>query len=260
MTHPFDLTGRVAVITGGNGGLGLGMAETLVRMGCTVSIWARNEAKNADAVAALTALGGGAAAAEICDVADQASIDAAMAATLEKFGRVDGMFANAGIAGAPKSFMDRTPEEWSKMLDINVAGVVRCFQTATRHMLERGAAGDKFGRLVVTSSVAAIEGAATAEHYGASKAAVMGLTRALAVELARHEITVNAIQPGFAASDMTADMFASEKFLKMMLPRQPQRRFAQPSDYGAVAGYLMSDGSGFHTGQGFVIDGGFSIN
>jgi len=260
MTHPFDLTGRVAVITGGNGGLGLGMAETLVQMGCKVAIWARNEAKNTEAVAKLTALGGGAVTAEICDVADQASIDAAMAATLDKFGRVDGMFANAGVGGAPKSFLDHTPEEWAQMLDINVLGVVRCFQTATRHMLARGAAGDKFGRLVVTSSIAAIEGAATSEHYAASKAAVMGLTRATAVELARHEITVNAIQPGFAASEMTAGMFANDRFVKMMLPRQPQRRFGQPSDYGAVAGYLMSNGSGFHTGQGFVIDGGFSIN
>jgi NAD(P)-dependent dehydrogenase (short-subunit alcohol dehydrogenase family) len=260
MTHPFDLTGRVAVITGGNGGLGLGMADTLVRLGCNVAIWGRNADKNAAAVETLTALGGGAVAAEFCDVADQASIDAAMEATLARFGRVDGMFANAGVAGMPKSFIDRTPEEWAYMLDINVAGVVRCFQTATKHMLERGAAGDRFGRLVVTSSVAAIEGAATSEHYGASKAAVMGLTRALAVELARHEITVNAIQPGFAESDMTAPLFANERFVKAMLPRQPQRRFGRPADYGAIAGYLMSDGSGFHTGQGFVIDGGFTLN
>ncbi|MFT6775813.1 MAG: NAD(P)-dependent dehydrogenase (short-subunit alcohol dehydrogenase family), partial [Paracoccaceae bacterium] len=253
MTHPFDLSGRVAVITGGNGGLGLGMATTLVQMGCAVSIWGRDAAKNDAALAALSGLGGPVEA-HICDVADQSAIDAAMDATLTRFGRVDGMFANAGIGGGGVSFMDRTPEDWARMLDINVMGVVRCFQVAGRHMVARAKAGDPFGRLVVTSSVAAIMGAATAEHYGASKAAVMAITRALAVEMARHGVTVNAIQPGYAASEMTEGLMANERFVKAVLPRVPMRRFGQPNDYGAIAGYLMSDGSGYHTGQGFVID------
>jgi hypothetical protein len=258
MKHPFDLTGRVAVITGGNGGLGLGMAHALARMGCAVSIWGRNADKNASALAELTPHGAPVAA-QICDVTDQGAIDAAMAATLDRFGRVDGMFANAGLGGGGVSFLDRTPQDWARMTDINVGGVVRCFQTAARHMVERAKAGDPFGRLVATSSVAAIMGAATAEHYGASKAAVMAITRALAVEMARHAITVNAIQPGYAASEMTAGLFASERFVKAVLPRVPMRRFGRPEDYGAIAGYLMSDGSGYHTGQGFVIDGGYTL-
>ncbi len=259
MTHPFDLSGRVAVVTGGNGGLGLGMAETLVRMGCAVSVWGRNPEKNDHAEATLTALGGGAAAAEHCDVTDRRSIDRAFARTLDRFGRVDGMFANAGVGGAPKSFVERSHDEWRALMAANVAGVADCFQVAARHMIDRAAEGEPFGRLVATSSVASLEGAAFNEHYGASKGAVNALVRALAVELARHGITANAILPGYAESEMTAGLFANEKFVRNVAPRIPMRRFGRPSDYGGVAGYLMSDLSGYHTGQCFVIDGGYTI-
>ncbi|SET80260.1 SDR family NAD(P)-dependent oxidoreductase [Oceanicella actignis] len=259
MSNPFDLEGRVAVVTGGNGGLGLGMARTLARMGCAVSIWGRNPEKNRHAEEELRALGAGAVAAEHCDVTDRASIADAFARTLSRFGRVDGMFANAGVSGQPKPSIERTPDEWRALMAANVDGVAACFQVAARHMIERAKAGDAFGRLVATSSVASIEGAAWNEHYGASKGAVNALVRALAVELARHGITVNAILPGYAESEMTAGLFANEKFVRNVLPRIPMRRFGRPDDYGGVAGYLMSDLSGYHTGQCFVIDGGYTI-
>ena len=257
--HPFDLEGRVAVVTGGNGGLGLGMAETLVRMGCAVSIWGRNPEKNARAAEALRAIGGKVAA-EHCDVSETRSVQDCMARTLDRFGRVDGMFANAGHGGSLKpSFIDRSAQEWRELMSVNLDGVTRCFQAAARHMIDRAGKGDPFGRLVATSSVASIEGAAMNEHYGASKGAVNALVRALAVQLARHGITVNAILPGYAESEMTADLFANEKFQRNVTPRIPLRRFGQPEDFGAVAGYLMSEGSGYQTGQCLVIDGGYSI-
>ncbi|MEM8751994.1 MAG: SDR family oxidoreductase [Pseudomonadota bacterium] len=253
--HIFDLTGRVAVVTGGNGGLGLGMAEALAGLGCAVSLWGRNEDKLKAAAAKI----GDAASTIVCDVTDKASIDAAFAAALDRHGRVDGMFANAGVAAPARPSDERPEEDWARMLGVNVEGVALCFQAATRHFKDRAAAGDPFGRLVVTSSVASIMGAARAEHYGASKGAANAMIRALAVELARYGVTANAILPGYAESEMTAPLMANDKFVAATLPRVPMRRFGVPGDYGGIAAYLMSEASGYHTGQCFVIDGGYSI-
>lgn len=257
-THPFDLSGRIAVVTGGNGGLGLGMARTLAELGCGVAVWGRNPDKNAAAVAELAALGSHATGFQV-DILDEASIGTAFAGTLAQYGRVDGMFANAGVIGEMKSFLDRTSEEWAAMLGANLHGVRACFQVAARHMIERAKAGDPFGRLVATSSVASIDGAAFNEHYGTSKGAVNSLVRALAVELARHGITVNAILPGYAQSDMTEGLLANDKFMGNILPRMPMRRVGQPDDFGGIAAYLMAGLSAYQTGTCTVIDGGYSI-
>src|SRR5947209_10019741 len=181
----FDLSGRTAVITGGNGGIGLGIAQALAGQGCHVSIWSRNAEKNKAAVASCANLPGKVDS-RVCDVADPASVNAAMKATLETFGRVDGCFANAGIGGGGRrSFIERTEEEWRTMFATNLDGVFHAFQAAARHMTERANAGDPFGRLVATSSLASIFGTARNEHYAATKAAINALVRALAVELAR---------------------------------------------------------------------------
>ena len=128
-----------------------------------------------------------------------------MKATLDTFGRVDGCFANAGIGGGGRrAFIDRTEEEWRRMFATNLDGVFHVFQAAARHMTERAEAGDKFGRLVATSSLASLFGTARNEHYAGTKAALNALCRALAVELARHGVTANAILPGWIKSDMTA--------------------------------------------------------
>ncbi|HWW49889.1 MAG TPA: SDR family oxidoreductase [Xanthobacteraceae bacterium] len=254
----FDLHGRVAVVTGGNGGIGLGIAEALAGAGCAVSIWGRNAEKNARAVDKLTAAGGKAAA-QVCDVTDSASVKAAMAATLDTFGRVDGCFANAGIGGGGRqSFIERTEEDWRKMFATNLDGVFHAFQAAARHMTERAAGGDAFGRLVATSSLASIFGTARNEHYAATKAAINALVRALAVELARHGVTANAILPGWIKSDMTEGLMANEKFVNNVMPRIPMRRFGEPSDFGGIAVYLMSRASSYHTADCFVIDGGYT--
>jgi len=254
----FDLTGRVAVITGGNGGIGLGIAQALAAQGCNISLWGRSAEKNKSAAASLSALPGKVDT-RVCDVTDAASVNATMKATLDTFGRVDGCFANAGIGGGGRrSFIERTEEEWRTMFATNLDGVFHAFQAAARHMTDRANAGDAFGRLIATSSLASIFGTARNEHYAATKAAINALVRALAVELARYGITANAILPGWIKSDMTAGIMGNEKFVANVMPRIPQRRFGEPSDFGGIAVYLMSKASSYHTADCFVIDGGYT--
>lgn len=259
MAGVFDLTGRVAVVTGGNGGIGLGMAEALAGAGCAVSIWGRDAEKNRHALERLDATGSPVAA-EICDVSDPEAVQRAFDATLARFGRVDGMFANAGVAGGGRrSFLERDAAEWRQTFAVNLDGVVASFQVAGRHMAERAGQGDAFGRLVATSSVASLLGAARNEHYGATKGALNAMVRALAVELARYGVTANAILPGWIESEMTASLMANEKFVTFNLPRIPARRFGRPEDFGGIAVYLMSGASAYHTGQVLVIDGGYTV-
>jgi NAD(P)-dependent dehydrogenase (short-subunit alcohol dehydrogenase family) len=254
----FDLTGRVAIITGGNGGIGLGIAQPLAAAGCNVSIWGRNADKNKNAAATMAGCAGQVDT-RICDVSDAASVRSAMAATLARFGRVDGCFANAGIGGGGRhAFIDRTEQQWRSMFATNLDGVFHAFQVAARHMTERATAGDPFGRLVATSSLASLFGTARNEHYAATKAAINALVRALAVELARHGVTSNAILPGWIKSDMTARVLADEKFVGAVMPRIPMRRFGEPTDFGGIAVYLMSKASSYHTADCFVIDGGYA--
>ncbi|MGA7810876.1 SDR family NAD(P)-dependent oxidoreductase [Bradyrhizobium sp.] len=254
----FDLSGRVAVITGGNGGIGLGIAQALASSGCNISIWGRNAEKNQSAAGTMAG-GPGQVDTRICDVADAASVNDAMKAVLDRYGRVDGCFANAGIGGGGRrAFIDRTEDEWRKMFATNLDGVFHVFQAAARHMTERAASGDRFGRLVATSSLAALFGTARNEHYAATKAAINALCRALAVELARHGVTANAILPGWIRSDMTARVLADEKFVGAVMPRIPMRRFGEPGDFGGIAVYLMSAASSYHTADCFVIDGGYT--
>jgi NAD(P)-dependent dehydrogenase (short-subunit alcohol dehydrogenase family) len=254
----FDLSGRVAVVTGGNGGIGLGIAQALALSSCDVSIWGRNAEKN-KAAAATMAKGPGQVDTRVCDVSDGASVKDAMKATLDTFGRVDGCFANAGIGGGGrKPFIERTEEEWRKMFATNLDGVFHVFQEAARHMTERAQGGDAFGRLVATSSLASLFGTARNEHYAGTKAAINALCRALAVELARYGVTANAILPGWIRSDMTARVMADDKFVGAVMPRIPLRRFGEPSDFGGIAVYLMSKASSYHTADCFVIDGGYT--
>ena len=146
----------------------------------------------------------------------------------------------------------------AKMFATNLDGVFHVFQAAARHMTERAEAGDKFGRLVATSSLASLFGTARNEHYAGTKAALNALCRALAVELARYGVTANAILPGWIKSDMTAGTMANDKFVANVMPRIPMRRFGEPRDFGGIAVYMMSKASSYHTADMFVIDGGYT--
>lgn len=253
---PFDLTGRVALITGGNGGIGLGMARGLVQAGAEVCLWGTNADKNARAVEELAALGGRATA-FVCDVADEAAVERAFAASLAAHGRIDGCFANAGVGGRNTAFDEMTTEEWNRVIAVNQSGVFYTFRAATRHMKERALRGDAFGRLVGTASLAAVSGQARGEHYAQSKGGLVAMIKALAVEYARYNVTAHTLLPGWTETDMTQGAFSNPKFVDNVFKRMPVRRWGKPDDFAAIAIYIMSEASSFHTAETFLIDGGY---
>jgi len=252
---PFDLTGKVALVTGGNSGIGLGMARAMAEAGADIAIWGTNAAKNAAAKEALAPIGRKVLTLE-CDVGEESEVEAAFARTLEAFGRVDGCFANAGVSGrGGKTFLEMSSEEWHRVTRINLDGAFYTFRTAARHMVERG--GD--GVLVGTASLAAIEAAPRSEHYAATKGGMISMVKAMSVEFARYGIRAHSILPGWIETNMTANAVATVGFQSKVLPRVPMRRWGTGDDFGGIAVYLMSSASRYHTGDTFVIDGGYSL-
>jgi NAD(P)-dependent dehydrogenase (short-subunit alcohol dehydrogenase family) len=255
--QPFDLTGRVALITGGNGGIGLGMARGLAESGAEVCIWGTNPEKNERALASLADIGPKVTA-QVCDVSDEQAVNGAFAATLDAHGRVDGCFANAGIGGRGTGFDDMTREEWDRIISVNQSGVFYTFRAAAKHMRERAEAGDPFGRLVGTASLAAISGQARGEHYAATKGGLISMAKALAVEYARYGVTAHTLLPGWIETEMTEGAFGNEKFVANVMKRIPTRRWGQPEDFAGIAIYIMSSASSYHTAETFLIDGGYA--
>jgi NAD(P)-dependent dehydrogenase (short-subunit alcohol dehydrogenase family) len=256
MYKPFDLTGKVALVTGGNGGIGLGMAEAMAASGADIVIWGTNEAKNAAAEKKLKAYGKRVLTRKV-NVANEQDVIDGMAAAIKDMGRLDCVVANAGIGGGAP-IAELSTDLWRKVHGVNEDGVFWTFREATKHMIDRAKNGDANGSLVVVASTAGIEGAARNSAYGATKGAVMSMTRALAVELARYGIRANSIAPGWIATDMTAGAQSSPVFQEKVIPRVPARRWGTPEDFGGIAVYLASDASSYHTGETFIIDGGYT--
>jgi NAD(P)-dependent dehydrogenase (short-subunit alcohol dehydrogenase family) len=255
---PFDLTGQVALVTGGNRGIGLGMADALAASGANVAIWGRNGETNETAVAQLSAHGI-VAKSWVVDVADEAAVVAAMADTAAQMGRIDTVIANAGVGFGSPSFVDMTTDTYRKTLSINLDGVFFTLREACRHMVERAKTGDPGGSLVGIASLAAIEGAARNQAYAATKGAVISMIKSIAVEHARYGVRANAILPGWIATDMTAMAQESAAFSEKVIPRVPARRWGTPDDFGGLAVYLSSSASSYHSGDLLVVDGGYSI-
>lgn len=249
----FNLTGHVALVTGGNGGLGLAMARGLVKAGARVAVWGRNADKNAQSVAELEALGGEAKA-FACDVMDPDSTATAFAATIDHFGKIDSCFANAGGGGARGSFHKSSRDDWMSTADLNLFSVVDTFQHATRHWLARKAPG----KLIVTSSIAGIVGMPGGAGYSTTKAAVQGLIRALAIEYGRAGIQANAILPGFIETEMS--LTAPQHFQDACKRRSASGEIGQLEDMEGIAVFLAAPESRFMTGQCVVLDGGHSIS
>jgi len=253
----FDLSGKVALVTGGNSGIGLGMATGLAEAGADVCIWGRDTAKLETARQALSERGVRVHAQKV-DVAESRAVTDAMQECVEVFGRVDAVFANAGI-GRGAQFLDLRDDDYHAVLRTNLDGVVWTLREAARHMTERARAGDPGGSLVAISSLSAIEGAARSEAYAASKGAILAVMRALAVEFARYGVRANSILPGWITTPMAERGHADPKMIAKVLPRIPARRWGSADDFAGIAVYLASDASSYHSGDSIVIDGGYTV-
>jgi hypothetical protein len=250
----FKLNGHVAVVTGGNGGIGLGMARGLAKAGASLALWGRDQEKNARAADELKALGARAEA-FVCDVGDEKQVAASTRATVEELGRIDSCFANAGV-GLMKPFVDMTLEDWETVMRVNLTGVFLTLREAAKQMISQGGGG----KLIATSSVGSLHGMPAQEPYAAAKAGVCALVRSLAVELARHDIQANAVLPGWVDTEMTAPAVAWDKFNEVVIKgRVPARRWGKPEDFEGVAVYLASEQSRYHNGDVLRVDGGYAV-
>jgi 2-deoxy-D-gluconate 3-dehydrogenase len=249
----FDLKGKVAVVTGGNGGIGLGMARGLARAGARIVVAARNREKSLAAVTELERLGGEAVAVEV-DVTREASVAALVRATTERWGRLDVLVNNAGI-NIRKPAQDLSLEEWHRVLETNLTSA---FLTARAAYPAMKAAGG--GKVINIGSMLSIFGASFAPAYGASKGGIVQLTRSLASAWARDNIQVNAVLPGWIDTELTQQARRDVPGLHdMVLRRTPAGRWGVPDDLAGIAVFLASSASDFITGAAIPVDGGYSI-
>jgi NAD(P)-dependent dehydrogenase (short-subunit alcohol dehydrogenase family) len=248
----FSLDGHVSVITGGNRGIGLGMARGLAKAGARIAIWARDPSTNEIAVAELSGLGSEAIAIP-CDVSDEGDVAEALAGTVEAFGRVDSLFANAGTTGVAR-FEEMDTAEWDRVIRVNLNGVFLTSRAVAQQLISQGDGGS----MAFTASLAARFGLGQAPHYSASKGAVLQLARSEAIRLARFGIRVNVISPGWIDTEMTLETQAHERANQAVLMRTPLRRWGTANDFEGVAVFLASPSAGFVTGAQFRVDGGLS--
>ena len=252
MNH-FDLKGRVAVVTGGNGGIGLGMARGLAKAGASIAVAGRNAAKNAAAVKALEAVGAEAVAIE-ADVLREASCRELVDRAARHFGRLDILVNNAGIAirKPPQAY---TAEEWHRVMDSNLTSAFLCSHAAYPHMKRGGG-----GKIISIGSILSLMGAPFAVAYAASKGGIVQMTRALATAWAADNIQVNALLPGWIDTDLTVGARREVPGLnERVLARTPAGRWGAPADFEAITIVLAGPGSQFITGTAIPVDGGYTI-
>ena len=249
----FDLTGRVAFVTGGNGGIGLGFARGLAKAGAKLMIAARNPDKNAAAVTTLRALGAEAEAVET-NVTDAASIEAAIAATIARFGRLDILVNNAGtnIRNRPETYAEA---DWHTVIDTNLTSAYLAAKAAYPHLKTSG-----HGRIINNGSMLSIFGMPLHMAYAASKGGIVQLTKSLATAWAADGITVNAILPGWIDTDLTRRARTDMPTLNdNVVTRTPVKRWGQPADFEGIAAFLASDAAAYITGTAIPVDGGYSV-
>ena len=253
MNDMFDLSGKVAVVTGGNGGIGLGMATGLAAAGATVVIAGRNIEKNAVAVTQLLAAGGRAIAIEV-DVQQEASCHSLVQKTVTALGRLDILVNNAGM-NIRKPPQDYTLAEWNKVLQTNLTSAFCCSQAVYSEFKKQGA-----GKVINIGSMMSIFGASFATPYAASKGGLVQMTRAMACAWAADNIQVNAILPGWIDTALTRQARIDVNGLhERVLERTPAKRWGEPGDFGGIAVFLASAASDFLTGTAIPVDGGYSV-
>jgi len=249
----FDLTGKVALVTGGNGGIGLGMARGFAQAGAAVAIAARNRAKADAALADLRALGAKATFIDL-DVLDEASCRGAIAKTGAEFGRLDILVNNSGttVRKPPEAL---TAQEWRLVIETNLTGAFFCSQAAHPEMVRAGG-----GKIINIGSMMSLFGAPYAAPYAASKGGIVQMTRALATSWAKDNIQVNAVLPGWIDTDLTRGAREQVPGLhERVLARSPSGRWGNPDDFAGIAVFLAAPASDFVTGTAIPIDGGYSI-
>jgi 2-dehydro-3-deoxy-D-gluconate 5-dehydrogenase len=248
----FDLMGKVAFVTGGNGGIGLGMAKGLASAGASIAIGARNKDKARSALEELTADG---APAEFVpmDVSEETSCRQAVIDVVDRFGRLDILVNNAGTT-VRRQPEDLTAAEWHRVLETNLTGAFICSQAAYPHFVRNGG-----GKIINVGSMLSIFGTPYAAAYAASKGGLVQLTKSLATAWAKDNIQVNAILPGWINTELTQGARREVEGLhERVLARTPARRWGEPDDFAGVAVFLAAAASHFITGAAIAVDGGFS--
>jgi len=247
----FSIEGRVALVTGATGGIGSDLAAALGRAGARVGVAGRRGSRVLSIVEAIRAAGGEASPIDL-DLTDRSSIEAAVGHVVATFGRIDILVNNAGL-GTNHDAIDATEAEWDELFTVNVRGLFFACQSAARHMLTQGS-----GRIINMASQAGLVGIRRHAAYSASKAAVIGLTRVLALEWAPHGITVNAVAPTWVYTPGTAERLDDPTFLASVLERIPVGRVASTADVAAAIIYLASPGAAMVTGTVLTVDGGWT--
>jgi NAD(P)-dependent dehydrogenase (short-subunit alcohol dehydrogenase family) len=256
----FDLSGKVAVITGGNSGLGLGFARGIARMGGAVEIWGRAAERNESARAELESLGARASARQV-DVSSEEAIIAGFDAVMKTYGRIDCVIANAGLP-PPRSSdtMAVSTEEFRSFLEISFFGAYFTLREGARHMIARAEAGEPGGSLVFCGSLSIYQGLPGKGAYAGAKAGMGAIVRSLAVELGKYGIRANTVAPGYTKTGMTGGSDELTPVDQYFASKTPIPRPGYPADFEGIAAYLASDASSFHSGDTIVIDGAALIN
>ncbi len=255
----FDCTGKVTMVTGGNGGIGFGFAMGTAKMGGDVAIWARNAEKNAAAKEQLLAAGAGRVETYQVDVSTEAAIVAGYEQLMQDFGRIDCVFANSGSSPRYDSVFDMPTDHWFEFQKVALHGAFFTLREGARHMVARAQAGEPGGSLVACGSLSLFQGLAGKMEYAGSKAAIAATIRCLAVELGPLNIRANVVAPGLIMTPMMGGE-ANEKALAGHYgPQVPIKRVGYPEDFEGIGAYLCSDASSFMTGETITIDGGYMI-
>jgi len=247
----FDLSGKVAVITGGNGGIGLGCAKGLAAASASIAIWARDLEKSAAAIAELESMDVRAKAYQV-DVKSESDLARATAETVKDFGGIDILIANAGvnIRMRPEKFTDAIIDE---IIDVNLKAVFHCAQLVYPEMKKRGG-----GKIILIGSLTSVQGLGVASIYSATKGAVVQLGKSLAAAWGADNIQVNTILPGWIVTEMTSVTRAVPGLQEHVLSRTPAGRWGRPADFAGIATYFASSASDYVTGTDIQIDGGFT--
>lgn len=257
----FDCSGKVTLVTGGNGGIGLGFAMGVAKQGGDVAIWARNAEKNAAAKAALLEAGAGRVETYQVDVGTEAAIVAGYERLLADFGRIDCVFANSGSSPRYNSVFDMPTEHWHEFQSVALDGAFFTLREGARHMKARAEGGEKGGSLVACGSLSLFQGLPGKMEYAASKAGVAAVVRCLAAELGEFGIRANVIAPGLVITPMMgpADGPAAKYLETTYGPTTPLKRTGYPEDFEGIGAFLCSDASSFITGETITVDGGYMI-